>query len=150
MLRFRGGIGRGGLTGRGLLNFLFLRLGGWFLGRAFLASVGCRLFRAGCVIRCIKRVGKIEWHGIKHFYDLAIIVIRIRPMHRYGVRSPLTLNGCFGLLPDNRKYALRVMIYGVMFLPVRGNVGQRVEPVLDELDRPFKLLDTVGLKVKPK
>jgi hypothetical protein len=34
------------------------------------------------------------------------------------------------------------MICGVIFLPVRGNIGQRVEPVLDELDRPFKLLDT--------
>ena len=81
---------------------------------------------------------------------MAVIVVRVRAMHRYGVRSPLTLDGCLGHLPDHREYALRVMICGVVFLPVRGNIGQRVEPVLDELDRPFKLLDTVRLKVKPK
>ena len=95
-------------------------------------------------------MGKIEWLRIKYFYDLAVIVVRVRTMHRYGVRSPLTLEGCLGHLPDHRKHTLRIMIYGVVLLPVRGNIGQRVEAVLDELDRPFKLLDTVRSKVKPK
>ena len=95
-------------------------------------------------------MGKIEWLRIKNFYDLAIIIVRVRTMHRYGVRSPLTLDGCLGHLPDRRKHALRVMIGAVVFLPVRGNIGQRVEAVLDELDRPLKLLDAVRSKVKPK
>ena len=134
----------------GLLGFLLLRLGGRFLGCALLASVGRRLFRAGCIIRCTERMGKIEWLRIKNFYDLAIIIVRVRTMHRYGARSPLTLDGCLGQLPDRRKHALRVMIGGVVLLPIQGNIGQGVEPVLDELDRPVKLLDTIQSKVKPK
>ena len=138
------------LAGCNLLAFLLLRLGGRFLGGTLLASVGRRFFRAGCIFRCTVRIGKFEGLRIKYIYDLAVIVVRVRTMYRYGIGSPLTLDGCLGQLPDRRKHVLRIVVCGVIFLPVWGNIGQRVEPVLDELDRPFKLLDTIQSKVKPK